>query len=162
MNINQVTLVGRLTHSPELKTFPSGNKFCTFTVATSRTWIDKTTNEKREQAEFSNVNVFGKLAEVCAQYLVQGQLVGIQGYLKTDKYEKNGANHYATKIIAESVQFGAKPAGAATGPIEERKAAPESSQPQPKAEPEPVQRPLVGNIDDMYPRDPINASDIPF
>lgn len=109
--VNKVILLGNLGKDPEIRYTPGGTAVCFFSVATSRAWKDKEGN-KKEETEWSNITVFEKLAESCAEYLKKGSKVFIEGRLKTDKYDKDGQTHYATKIIAGSVQFldGAKKA----------------------------------------------------
>jgi single-strand DNA-binding protein len=103
--INLVVLVGRLGKDPEVKYMPSGDPVANFSLATSESWKDKTSGEKKERTEWHNITAFGKLAEICAQYLKKGSQVYIQGKLRTDKYEKNGQTHYSTKVIADKMQM---------------------------------------------------------
>lgn len=110
MNLNKVIIVGRMAHDPELKTTQSGTSVCSFSVATSRVWTDKS-GQKQEEAEFHNVVAWGKTAEVASQYLTKGQLVAIEGRLMTRKWEdKTGNTRYSTEIICERLQLGPKPA----------------------------------------------------
>ena len=99
MSINKVILVGRLGTKPELKNLPN-TSLCTFTVATSEKYKDE------EKTSWHRVKVFGKLAEVCNQYLVKGREVYLEGKIDYGSYDnKDGVKIYTTDIIALSVQF---------------------------------------------------------
>ncbi len=116
MNLNQVTLIGRLTRDPEQKALPSGAAVANFSVATSRTWKDAKTNEKKEETEFHNCVAFGRTAEVIGQYLKKGQLVNVVGRLQTRSWEDKDTQKklYRTEIIVDQMQMGPK-AGNAGG-----------------------------------------------
>jgi len=106
MNLNKVFLVGRLTQDPQVKSLPSGNSVANFSIATNRVFYDKN-KEKKEQTEFHNIVLFGKLADISQQYLNQGSLILIEGRLQTRSWEdKNGIKKYRTEIIGESLQMG--------------------------------------------------------
>ena len=110
MNINHITIVGRLVRDPELKTIPtSGNSVINVDIATSRTWYDQE-KQKKEKTEFHKVVAYGKTAEIMNQYLTKGQLVGIEGRLETRTWEgkKDGIKRYSTEIIVERMQMGPK------------------------------------------------------
>jgi len=108
MNINQVTIVGRLTRDPELKSLPSGMKIVNASIATSRTHKNKA-GEKTEEVEFHNIVAFDKTAEIMGQYLKKGQLVGITGRLKTSSWDgEDGKKRYRTEIMVEQMQMGPK------------------------------------------------------
>ena len=103
--VNKVILVGNLGKDPEMRTFNSGDSVANFSVATSESWKDKQTGEKKTQTEWHNVSAFRKLAEICEKYLKKGDKVYIEGKLKTDKYEKDGVTKYTTRIIADQMQM---------------------------------------------------------
>lgn len=113
MNLNQTNLIGRVTRDPELKALPSGNKVCSFSLATNRTWKDKNDNSKKEETDFHNLVAFGRTAEVIAQYVKKGQLLYVMGRLKTRTWEHptHKINMYRTEIIVENFQFGPKAGG---------------------------------------------------
>ncbi|URI08953.1 single-stranded DNA-binding protein [Aquincola tertiaricarbonis] len=104
MTVNRVLLIGNLGRDPELKYFDDGSAVCNFSIATSRTWKSRD-GEKQEETEWHRIAVFGKLAEVCGEYLKKGRTVYIEGRLRTRQYEKDGATHYTTEIVAEEVKF---------------------------------------------------------
>jgi single-strand DNA-binding protein len=105
--INRVFLIGNLGNDPDTKTTAGGTTICSFSIATSEKWKDKTTNEMKEKTEWSNCTAFGKLGEVCAQYLKKGSKVYVEGKLSTDKYKHkdHGIDMYSTKIIVGSMQM---------------------------------------------------------
>lgn len=107
MNLNKVFLIGRLTRDPESRALPSGQSISSFGMATNRVWIKKDTKEKQEQTEFHNIVAFGKLADICNQYLKKGGLVMIEGRLQTRNWQgQNGETKYKTEIVAEGLQLG--------------------------------------------------------
>lgn len=96
-------LIGNITKDVELKKLESGNSVCAFSVATNRQWKDSAGN-KQEQAEFHNIVAWGKLAEICAQYLKKGNKVYIDGRLQTREWEtKDGEKRRQTEIVAENM-----------------------------------------------------------
>jgi len=109
MNLNKVILVGRLTHTPELKRTVNGVALCSFSVATNHTY--KKDGEKVEETDFHNCVTWQRLAEIVAQYMVKGQQVMIEGRAKTRTFEKDGQKHYRTEIIVNELQMGMKPQG---------------------------------------------------
>jgi len=98
--INKVILVGNLGAKPELKYGASGNAVTNLSVATSDSWTDKNTGEKQERTEWYRVSLFGKLAEVAAQYTDKGSKVYVEGKLQTTKYTDNaGIEKYSTSVV---------------------------------------------------------------
>lgn len=102
--MNVVIMIGRLTKAPELRYVPStGKAVANFTIAVDRAY---TTKDGERQADFFNVQVWGKQAENCTNYLDKGRLVGIKGAVQNRSYEtQNGEKRYITEIIAENVKF---------------------------------------------------------
>jgi single-strand DNA-binding protein len=142
MNVNEVTLIGRLTEKPELKSTTNGNNVSSFTVATNRVWKDKE-GDKQEETQFTKVVAWGKQAETIAQYFIKGQEIYVRGRLQTRKYEdKEGNTRYATEVVLERFEFGQKPKGAQSDDGWEDQPAPEE-----------------GSQDDG---EEINPDDIPF
>lgn len=103
--INKVILIGNLGKNPELRFTPSGIAVCNFTVATSETWKDKDSGEKKEATEWHRVVVWRKLAEVCGEYLEKGSKIYLEGKLQTKSWEKNDETRYGTVVVAEKVEF---------------------------------------------------------
>jgi single-strand DNA-binding protein len=102
--LNRVQLIGRLGKDPESKFTPTGKKVCHFSLAVSNRWKDKN-GETKEATEWVNIEAWGRLGEVCQEYLKKGSLVFVEGRLKTDKYEDKGETKYFTKVIAQTLQF---------------------------------------------------------
>ena len=101
--LNRVQLIGRLGKDAEGKYTPSGKKVTHFSLAVSQRW--KANGEAREYTEWVNVEAWGRLGEVCQEYLKKGSLVYIEGRLKTEKYEDKGETKFFTKVVALSLQF---------------------------------------------------------
>ena len=101
--LNRVQLIGNLGKDPESKYTPTGKKVAHFSLAVSQRW--KTSGETKEYTEWVNIEAWGRLGEVCQEYLKKGSLVYIEGRLKTEKYEDKGETKYFTKVVALSLQF---------------------------------------------------------
>lgn len=98
--INKVILVGNLGAKPEIKYASNGNAVSNLSIATSESWTDKNTGEKQERTEWHRVSLFGKLAEIAAQYTDKGSKVYVEGKLETRKYTDNtGIEKYSTSVI---------------------------------------------------------------
>jgi single-strand DNA-binding protein len=105
-SVNKVILIGNLGRDPELKSLPSGQPVANFPIATSEKWKDKSTGETKEQTEWHNIIMFGKLAEIAGQYLKKGSSVFIEGRLQTRKWQdKTGQDRYTTEIIANEMKM---------------------------------------------------------
>ena len=102
--LNKATIIGRLGQDPEVKYSQSGMAVCNMSIATSEYRTDKS-GEQQEKTEWHKVVCFQKLAENCGKYLGKGRQCYVEGKLQTSSYEKDGQTHYATKIIADVVQF---------------------------------------------------------
>lgn len=117
MYLNKAIVIGNLTRDPELKALPTGVKVCTFSLATNRVWKDQATGARKEAVEYHNIVVFNRQAETSAQYLRKGSNVLVEGRMQTRSWDaQDGQKKYRTEIVAESVQFGARPSGASSGP----------------------------------------------
>ena len=102
--LNRVQLIGRLGKDPESKYTPTGKKVTHFSLAVSQRW--KTAGETKEYTEWVNIEAWGRLGEVCQEYLKKGSLVYLEGRLRTEKYEdKEGETKYFTKVVALTLQF---------------------------------------------------------
>lgn len=100
--VNKVIVLGNLGKDPEVKYMPNGNAVANITVATSESWNDKSSGEKKEKTEWHRVVFFGKLAEIVGQYLKKGSKVYIEGKLQTRKWtNKEGADQYTTEIVVD-------------------------------------------------------------
>jgi single-strand DNA-binding protein len=105
-SVNKVIIVGNLGRDPETRYMPSGDAMTTIAVATTDSWKDKSSGEKKEQTEWHRITFFGKLAEIAGQYLKKGSQVYVEGSLRTRKYtDKDGVEKYATDIRADTMQM---------------------------------------------------------
>lgn len=100
-SVNKVILIGNLGADPEIRSFQNGGKVCNLRIATSETWKDKNTGEKREKTEWHQVAIFNEgLVRVAEQYLNKGDKVYIEGKLQTRKYQdQSGADRYSTEVV---------------------------------------------------------------
>jgi len=113
--INKVILVGRLGKDPEVRSTPSGTTVTKFSLATDERFTDRS-GEKQERTEWHNCEAWGKLADICGQYLRKGKLIYVEGRIATEKYEKDGQTKYFTKVkINEMKMLESRAAEAAGG-----------------------------------------------
>ena len=104
--VNKVILVGTLGRDPETKTFPNGGSLTQFSIATSESWIDKNTGERKEHTEWHRIVASNRLGEIAQQYLKKGSKVYIEGKLKTRQWtDQNGQERYTTEISANELQM---------------------------------------------------------
>lgn len=102
--LNRVQLIGRLGKDPDLRFTPGGKKVVHFSLAVSQRW--KSNGETKESVEWVNVEAWGRLAEICQQYLSKGRLIYMDGRLRTERYEdKGGETRYYTKIVMQNMQM---------------------------------------------------------
>jgi single-strand DNA-binding protein len=148
MYLNKAILIGNLTRDPELKAIASGNKVCTFSIATNRTYKDAN-GVRQEKTDYHNIVVWGKTAENVATYMKKGSQILVEGRMETRSWDDAATNtkKYRTEVIADTVQFGSKSSG--SSPSSSSSQAPVS-----KKEEE------IDTIE--YPEEQINAEDIPF
>ncbi len=146
-SINKVIIIGRVGKDPELKYTAAGDAICNLSVATSESWKDKNTGEKKEQTEWHKVSFFGKLAEISGQYLKKGSHVYIEGSLRTRKWQnKDGQDQYTTEIRAETMKMlGSRDGDSGDAPKQER---PSQSKSRP--------------AQNQAPQDDFDDTDIPF
>ena len=151
MYINKAMVYGNLTRDPEMKALPSGQQVTSFSLATNRVWKDKM-GAKQESVDYHNIVMFGKLAELAAQYLKKGAGVYVEGRMQTRSWDDPSGKKYRTEVIADTMQFGPRAGGALASsgysPAVSSKAAP-------AAAPEALE-----TIE--YPEEDINPDDIPF
>lgn len=103
--LNKVMLIGRLGKDPELKYANNGNAIASFTMATSETWKDKGSGDKKEKTEWHRIVAFGKLGEICGKYLTKGKQIYIEGKLQTRTWEQDGVTRYTTEIVVMDMQM---------------------------------------------------------
>ena len=102
-SVNKVILIGNLGRDPEVRTFGNGGKVCNLRIATSETWKDKNTGERREKTEWHSVAIFNDgLVRIAEQYLKKGSKVYIEGALQTRKYQApDGTDRYSTEVVLQ-------------------------------------------------------------
>lgn len=101
-SVNKVILVGNLGRDPEIRSFSNGGRVANLSVATSESWRDKQSGERREKTEWHRVVIFNEnIAKVAEQYLKKGSTVYIEGQLQTRKYEQNGVEKYTTEVVLQ-------------------------------------------------------------
>ena len=101
-SLNKVMLIGNLGRDPEVRSFPSGGQVCNLRIATSETWRDRESGERRERTEWHSVAVFGDgLVRNCEQYLRKGSKVYVEGHLQTRKWQDQatGSDRYSTEVV---------------------------------------------------------------
>jgi len=105
--VNKVILVGNLGKDPETRYMPSGSAVTNLTLATSESWKDKQTGEQQDRTEWHKIAMFGRLAEIAAEYLRKGSQIYIEGKLRTRKWQDktDGKDRYTTEIIADQMQM---------------------------------------------------------
>jgi single-strand DNA-binding protein len=105
MYLNRVQVLGNITKNPELKSLPSGQKVCSFSIATNETYKDREGN-KKEKVEYHNIVAWGITAQNIAKYMSKGSQIYVEGKLQTRSWEAEGKKLYRTEIMANNVQFG--------------------------------------------------------
>ena len=116
--VNKVILVGNLGKDPEVRYTSGGQAVANLRIATSRSWTDKQSGQRKEETEWHDVEVWGKQAEQCGEYLAKGRQVYVEGRLKTDKWQdkQSGQERSKVKVVADTVRFlGGRGGGAAGG-----------------------------------------------
>jgi single-strand DNA-binding protein len=138
-SLNKAQVIGNLTRDPEMRQTSNGQAVCSFGVATNRTWKDAS-GQKQEQVEYHNIVAWGKLAEICGQYLVKGKKVYIDGRLQTSDWEgQDGVKRYKTEIIADNMIMlsrSGEGGGGAFAPSAPSAPAPPSAPSEPSAAPD--------------------------
>ncbi|MGX9694443.1 single-stranded DNA-binding protein [Achromobacter anxifer] len=150
-SVNKVILIGNLGRDPEVRYSGEGTAICNLSLATTSSWKDKASGEKREEVEWHRVVMYNRLAEIAGEYLKKGRSVYIEGRLKTRKWQDKdtGADRYATEVVADQMQM----LGGKGDEVDRESAQRPARQPQPRQSP-PEQAPAA-NLADM-------DDDIPF
>ncbi len=155
-SINKVILVGNLGRDPETRYMPEGGAVTNVSIATTDTWKDKTSGEKKEATEWHRVVFFNRLAEIAGEYLKKGSQVYVEGRLRTRKWQdKEGQDKYTTEIVCDTMQMlgGRQGAGGGDRDADSRGGPPPEGRPA-EGRPAPAKKP-AGKFDDM-------EDDIPF
>ena len=150
-SVNKVILVGNLGRDPEVRYSPDGAAICNVSIATTSSWKDKATGERREETEWHRVVFYNRLAEVAGEYLRKGRSIYVEGRIKTRKWQdkETGADRYSTEIIGEQMQM----LGGREDDGGQREAPPQRSQPAQRQQQ--AQQQSAASLADM-------DSDIPF
>jgi single-strand DNA-binding protein len=150
-SVNKVIIVGNLGADPETKYLPSGDAVTNIRVATTDTWKDKASGEKKEATEWHRIAFFGRLAEIAGEYLKKGSQVYVEGSLRTRKWQdKDGQDRYSTEIRGDVMQMLGRREGGGEPRGERAEASPSRA-----AEPKAAAKKPAGKFDDM-------DDDIPF
>ena len=158
-SVNKVIIVGNLGADPETRYLPSGEAVTNIRVATTETWKDKASGEKKEATEWHRISFFGRLAEIAGEYLKKGSQVYVEGSLRTRKWQdkESGQDRYSTEIRADEMKMlGSRPGGGE--PRAERDGASRGEREAPsrgESRPAPAAKKPAGKFDDM-------EDDIPF
>jgi single-strand DNA-binding protein len=142
-SVNRVILVGNLGADPDQRFLPNGDAVCNIKIATSESWKDKQTGDKKEATEWHRVVFFRRLAEIAGQYLTKGSSVYVEGSLKTRKWQdKDGSDRYTTEIVgSEMKMLGGKGDG-------EQRQAPQAERPQAQSQSAPAKKkPYFSDMD---------------
>jgi single-strand DNA-binding protein len=120
--LNRVQLIGNMGKDPEVRFSQTGRKYCNFSLAVNRRWKDSE-GEMKEATDWFNIEAWGRLGEICAQYLGKGRLVFVEGRLRTNRYEHEGETRYFTKVVASQMQMLDRRAEEEEGPVLEEEPA---------------------------------------
>jgi len=156
-SINKVILVGNLGQDPEVKYMPSGGAVANISIATTDTWKDKQTGEKKDKTEWHRVVFFNRLAEIAGEYLKKGSQVYIEGSLRTRKWQdQSGQDRYSTEIVAREMQMLGGRASGSSDFQQNQNSAPQQQQSAPQQQNAPQQQQSAppqnfDNFDDDIP-----------
>lgn len=139
--VNKTIIIGHLGDDPSVRYMPTGGAVANITVATSESWTDKQTSEKREETEWHKIVFYGRLAEIAGEYLRKGSKVYLEGRLKTSKWQdQQGVDRYTTEIVANEMQMldGKQDSQSSTGqaPVKQTQQRPAPQQPQQRQQPQ--------------------------
>ncbi|TAL76077.1 MAG: single-stranded DNA-binding protein [Burkholderiaceae bacterium] len=156
-SVNKVILIGNLGRDPEVRYSPEGAAICNVSIATTSSWKDKASGEKREETEWHRVVFYNRLAEIVGEYLKKGRSIYVEGRLKTRKWQdkETGADRYSTEIVADQMQMlggrdgggDAAMGGGDSAPAQQRS---RSAQPRPAA-PQAAPAANLADMDDDIP-----------
>lgn len=166
MDLNKVMLIGNITKDIQMRTTQGGQNVASFSVATNRRWKDQATNDWREDAQFHNIVAWGRLAEICSQYMGKGKKIYVEGRLQTRTWDdpKSGQKKYFTEIVAENIimldsRGGGQPGGNYSQSQTQPVANPTANESNNVNIPAPEEIPTI-NIDED--QEEIKVKDIPF
>lgn len=159
MNLNRAMIIGNLTRDPETRATATGQSVCNFAVATSSQWKDQQ-GQKQERTEYHSIVAWGKLAEICQQYLMKGKKVYVEGRLQTREWEgQDGVKKQRTEIIAENMLMLDR--GPSASPLPSSATQHQDAANQTPA-PIPSSTPSANSVDKGMGENEIRVEDIPF
>jgi len=123
--VNKVILVGRLGKDPEVRNLENGATVANFTIATSETYKDKTTGDKKEITEWHNIVLWRGLADISAKYLHKGDMIYIEGKLRTRSWEKDNVTRYITEVVGDNMTMLSTKREGSSGGSQEKAVAPQ-------------------------------------
>jgi len=130
-SVNKAIIIGNLGKDHDIRNTQDGKTVTSFTIATSEEWKDKNTGEKKSKTEWHRIVSFGKLAEICGEYLVKGKQVYVEGRIQTRSWEKDGVTRYTTEIVADQMRMlGSRGDSHDTGGNQSPQSAPAQSPPE--------------------------------
>jgi single-strand DNA-binding protein len=153
-SVNKVILIGNLGRDPEIRYMPNGDAVCNVNLATTESWNDKASGERREVTEWHRVVLFRKLAEIAGQYLKKGSQAYFEGRLRTRKWQdKDGVDRYTTEIEASEMKMLGRREGGGDAPMprDNPDHAPDAGQPSSPARTQTGDSGGFGNFDDDIP-----------
>ena len=131
--VNKVILIGRLGKDPEVRNLDNGAVVANFSIATSESYKDRTTGEKKEITEWHNIVLWRGLAEVAQKFLRKGDMVYIEGKLRTRSWEKEGVTRYTTEIVADNMNMLSPKSGGGSGEYSQQERTTSGGFPQPSS-----------------------------
>jgi single-strand DNA-binding protein len=150
---NKVVLLGNLTRDPELRTTPSGQSVCSFSLAINRTWRNAS-GEQQEAVDFIDCNAWAKAGEIIAQYMQKGRPLLVSGRLQQRSWEQDGQKRTKVEVVVEDFNFLGSQGGNSV-PDSSEKTSKQNTKPKSKESDDEV---VIEDIDD----EPVDLSDIPF
>jgi len=152
-SVNKVILIGNLGRDPEIRYMPNGDAVCNVNLATTESWNDKVSGERREATEWHRVVLFRKLAEIAGQYLKKGSQVYFEGRIRTRKWQdKDGVDRYTTEIEAQEMRMLGRREGGGDAPMpRDQDTAPDTRQASSTAKVSAGDSGGFGNFDDDIP-----------
>ncbi len=120
MSVNRVILIGKLGADPEVRYTSGGSAVATFSIATNERWNDKNTGERQERTEWHRIVAWGRLGEICGEYLSKGKQVYIEGRLQTRSWDdRDGNKRYMTEVVAANMVMLGSPSGGSGRPMDD-------------------------------------------
>lgn len=165
MDLNKVMFIGNIVNDPELRTTAGGQNVTSFRIATNRRWKNQNTGELQEEAQFHNIVAWGKLAEICSQYMNKGMRVFIEGRLTHRSWDdqQTGQKRYMTEVVAENAIMLDKKEGSSPRSTNNQAAPAAAAVTNPEQDnvsiPSPEQIPTIDVDED---KEEIKVEDIPF